>query len=87
MRENARAGLREEVTELLPNALEVRIDPEFAAPVNGSRPSSGGADRSPGELFHEYLGARSVDDRRVEELFARLHDRVGDTSLGTAEGA
>jgi len=88
VRENARAGLREEVTELLPNALEVRIDPEFAAPVNGSRPSSGGADRSPGELFHEYLGTRSVDDRRVEELFARLHDRVVESPLDrVGEGA
>jgi len=76
VRERARAGLREEVTDLLPNALEVRIDPEFAAPVYGSRPSGAAADRSPEELFHEYLGARSVDDRRVEELFARLHDRV-----------
>jgi exonuclease SbcD len=83
VRERARAGLREEVTELLPNALEVRIDPEFAAPVGASRPSSGpGTDRSPGELFHEYLGARSVDDRRVEELFARLHDRVSTTAEG-----
>jgi exonuclease SbcD len=75
VRERARAGLREEVTELLPNALEVRIDPEFAAPVTGSRPAGrAGVDRSPGELFHEYLGTRSVDDRRVEALFARLHD-------------
>ena len=82
VRERARAGLREEVTELLPNALEVRIDPEFAASVTGSRPSTGGADRSPGELFREYLGTRAVDDRRVEELFARLHDRIGDISLG-----
>jgi DNA repair protein SbcD/Mre11 len=76
VRERARAGLREEVTELLPNALEVRIDPEFAAPVNASRPEGAAVDRSPGELFHEYLGTRSVDDRRVEELFARLHDQV-----------
>jgi exonuclease SbcD len=77
VREHARAGLREQVTELLPNALEVRIDAEFAAPVAASRPSGGpGADRSPGELFGEYLGTRAVDDRRVEELFARLHDRV-----------
>jgi DNA repair protein SbcD/Mre11 len=80
VREYARAGLREDVTELLPNALEVRIDPEFAAPVTGSRPTGGaGSDRSPGELFHEYLGLRAVDDRRVEELFARLHDRVSTT--------
>jgi exonuclease SbcD len=83
VREHARAGLREEVTELLPNALEVRIDPEFAVPVAGSRPSGGpGADRSPGELFREYLGTRAVEDRRVEELFARLHDRV---SAGSGE--
>jgi DNA repair protein SbcD/Mre11 len=87
VRERARAGLREEVTELLPNALEVRIDPEFAVSVTGSRPSTGGADRSPGELFREYLGTRAVDDRRVEELFARLHDRIGDISVGTGEGA
>jgi exonuclease SbcD len=77
VRERARAGLREEVTDLLPNALEVRIDPEFAAPVTGSRPADGpGADRSPGELFREYLDTRAVDDGRVETLFARLNDRV-----------
>jgi DNA repair protein SbcD/Mre11 len=80
VREFARAGLREDVTELLPNALEVRIDPEFAASVTGSRPAGGtGTDRSPGELFHEYLGTRAVDDTRVEELFARLHDAVSDS--------
>jgi exonuclease SbcD len=77
VREPARAGLREEVTALLPNALEVRIDPEFAAPVAASRPSSSsGAEHSPSELFREYLGTRSVADPRVEQLFARLHDRV-----------
>ncbi|MDN5860878.1 MAG: exonuclease SbcCD subunit D [Pseudonocardia sp.] len=76
VKEPARAGLREEVTAVLPNALEVRIDPEFAAPVTASRPRRGGADASPAQLFHEYLGTRSVDDARVEELFRRLHERV-----------
>jgi exonuclease SbcD len=75
VREPARAGLREEVSALLPNALEVRIDPEFAAPVAASRPSSG-PERTPSELFREYLGTRNVADPRVEQLFARLHDRV-----------
>ena len=75
VREPARAGLREEVSALLPNALEVRIDPEFAAPVAASRPSSG-TERTPSELFREYLGTRSVADPRVEQLFARLHDHV-----------
>ncbi len=75
--EPARAGLREEVIALLPGALEVRIDPEFAAPVTGPRPSSGSAaERSPAELFREYLGTRAIGDPRVEELFRRLHDQV-----------
>ena len=77
VREPTRAGLREEVSALLPNALEVRIDPEFAAAVTGSRPTGGGgAERSPSELFREYLGTRGVADARVEQLFARLHDQV-----------
>jgi exonuclease SbcD len=77
VKEPARAGLREEVTALLPGALEVRIDPEFAAPVTVSRPSeAGGVERSPSELFGEYLGTRGVEDQRVEQLFRRLHDRV-----------
>ncbi|MEJ3656393.1 exonuclease SbcCD subunit D [Actinomycetes bacterium KLBMP 9759] len=82
VKEPARAGLREEVTALLPNALEVRIDPEFAAPVESSRPSGGGAERSPTELFKEYLGTRSVSDQRVEELFRRLHERVTESGSG-----
>jgi len=80
VREPARAGLREEVMALLPGALEVRIDPEFAAPVTSSRPASG-SERAPSDLFREYLGTRNVADPRVEQLFARLHDRVTDGSL------
>ncbi|MDT7606777.1 MAG: repair protein SbcD/Mre11 [Pseudonocardiales bacterium] len=77
VREPARAGLRDEVLDLLPNALEVRIDPEFAAAVSGSRPASGpGVERTPGELFSDFLAARQVADPRVEALFAQLHDKV-----------
>lgn len=76
VREPARAGLREEVTALLPNALEVRIDPEFAGAAPAERPEAGGVGRSPSELFGEYLGARGVADPRVEQLFRALHDRV-----------
>jgi exonuclease SbcD len=75
VREPARAGLREQVQEVLPNALEVRIDPEFAAAAAGDRPSRpASGQRGPGELFHEYLGSQNVADDRVERLFARLHD-------------
>jgi exonuclease SbcD len=77
VREQARAGLRDEVLALLPNALEVRIDPEFAGAVTGSRPSGGpGVERTPGELFSDYCASRSVADPRVAALFGRLHDRV-----------
>ena len=75
VREPARAGLREEVTALLPNALEVRIDPEFAAPQAATRPSPEPG-RTPVELFGEYLGSRGVADQRVAELFRTLHERV-----------
>jgi len=75
VREPARAGLREEVTALLPNALEVRIDPEFAAPLAAARPSPEPG-RTPVELFGEYLGSRGVADQRVAELFRTLHERI-----------
>jgi DNA repair protein SbcD/Mre11 len=77
VREPARAGLRDEVLAVLPNALEVRIDPEFTAPVAGARPAGRpGVERTPGELFAEYCASRSIVDPRVAALFARLHDRV-----------
>ena len=77
VREPARAGLRDEVTAALPNALEVRIDPEFAVAASGSRPSApAGTPRGPAELFREYLGTRGVDDARVEQLFQRLHEQA-----------
>lgn len=75
VREPARAGLREEVTALLPGALEVRIDAEFAAPVATPRPAPR-AGRGPAELFGEYLAGRGVADPRVEALFRTLHERV-----------
>jgi DNA repair protein SbcD/Mre11 len=79
--EPARAGLQQDVRRLLPNALEVRIDPKFAAsvdPVNAARPTrtAAGAERSPAELLHEYCVTRELIDERVETLFARLHDQA-----------
>ncbi len=74
VREPARAGLREDVQELLPGALEVRIDPALAA-----RPSTverARTDRAPAELLSDYLRTREIADPRVEALFARLHEAV-----------
>jgi exonuclease SbcD len=80
IREPARAGLREEVTDALPNALEVRIDTEFALSITDQEPTTDHRDRSPAELFGDFCAARGVADQRVQTLFERLHDEL--TSAG-----
>jgi exonuclease SbcD len=77
LREQTRAGLRDDAAEILPNALEVRIDPEFA-PQADKAPRSGEARtaRTPGQLFADYCGTRDVSDPRVAALFGELHDEV-----------
>jgi DNA repair protein SbcD/Mre11 len=72
--EPTRAGLRDDVLALLPNALEIRIDPEFATTTThhaGLR-----ADRAPSQLFADYCAERDVDDVRVRALFDELHDVI-----------
>ena len=76
VREPARAGLRETVAGILPNALEVRIDPEFAAPVQSARADAADVTKTPGQLFADYCAAENVADARVAALFAELHDEV-----------
>ncbi|MDZ5443269.1 exonuclease SbcCD subunit D [Micromonospora sp. 4G57] len=76
VREQPRAGLREEVQELLPRALEIRIDPELVpAPGSGTRTAQR-AGRSPRELFADYLGSRGHVDEGVQELFDELLEEV-----------
>jgi exonuclease SbcD len=75
VREAPRAGLKEEVQELLPRALEVRIDPDTVAastPTAARTPNA--TARSPRELFAEYLVARGVDDPAVAALFNELYE-------------
>ena len=78
LREPARAGLRDDTTAILPNALEVRIDPEFAAPSRAAgRPDAASASiPTPDQLFAEFCAAEQVKDERVAALFAELHDEV-----------
>jgi exonuclease SbcD len=76
VREPVRAGLREDVVEALPNALEVRIDPEFAAPLHNGRAATVRAGRTPAELFAEYCAEMHVSDTRVQSLFDELHDEL-----------
>lgn len=76
VRERPRAGLREEVQELLPRALEVRIDPEMLTADEPGETRPRRADRSPGELFADYLTERGHDDPAVRGLFDDLHAEV-----------
>ncbi|MDG4818175.1 exonuclease SbcCD subunit D [Micromonospora sp. WMMD956] len=76
VREQPRAGLREEVQELLPRALEIRIDPELVPAPGGGARTAQRAGRSPRELFADYLDSRGHDDADVRELFDELFEEV-----------
>jgi len=78
LREPSRAGLRDDTVAILPNALEVRIDPEFAPQAtagkgSGQQPRTA---RTPEQLFADYCATRGVSDPRVAALFRELHDEV-----------
>jgi exonuclease SbcD len=74
--ERPRAGLREEVQELLPRALEVRIDPEMLPSPDSGKRAAQRAGRSPRDLFADYLQGRGHADDGVRELFDRLYEEV-----------
>ncbi|MFE9691143.1 exonuclease SbcCD subunit D [Micromonospora sp. NPDC005806] len=76
VREQPRAGLREEVQELLPRALEIRIDPELVPAPGSATRTAQRAGRSPRELFADYLGSRGHADEGVQELFDELLEEV-----------
>ncbi|MEU7908371.1 exonuclease SbcCD subunit D [Actinoplanes sp. NPDC049118] len=79
VRETPRVGLREDVQELLPNALEVRIDPDMVPDRAGERMAQR-AGRSPRQLFGDYLDSRGNAEDGVRELFDELYDEVSSTS-------
>jgi DNA repair protein SbcD/Mre11 len=77
VRERPRAGLRETVQEMLPRALEVRIDPEILAEVGlaltrAKRPT----ERTPAEMFADYLVAQGHVDPDVAALFDTLYAEI-----------
>jgi DNA repair protein SbcD/Mre11 len=90
LREPTRAGLRDDTIEVLPNALEVRIDPEFASqPEKASGTGGVRIARTPAQLFADYCATRDVSDPKVAALFGALHDEVttGDAELPVVDNA
>jgi exonuclease SbcD len=86
LREPSRAGLRDDTVAILPNALEVRIDPEFAPLAKtAAGPAQPRTARTPEQLFADYCATRDVSDARVAALFRELHDEV--TAADGAEPA
>jgi exonuclease SbcD len=75
VREAPRVGLREDVQELLPNALEVRIDPDML-PDPKAQQMAQRSGRSPRELFGDYLDSRGNTEDGVRELFDELYEEV-----------
>jgi exonuclease SbcD len=76
VRETPRAGLREEVQELLPRALEVRIDPDLVPAAGTTARTAQRAGRSPRDLFADYLDSRGHADDGVRDLFDELFEEV-----------
>ena len=82
--EPTRAGLREDILDVLPNALEIRIDPEFATTVTRTTgPGAAHNTKSPAQLFADFCASRNVAEPRVQALFDQLNDEV--TSAEAAE--
>jgi exonuclease SbcD len=79
IRETPRVGLREDVQELLPNALEVRIDPDMVPDPRAAQMAQRQG-RSPRQLFGDYLDSRGNAEDDVRELFDQLYDEVSSQS-------
>lgn len=80
VREPHRAGLFQEVTELLPDAVQVEIDEAYRAADDAGRRPTSRAGQSPQELFAAFLADRAIDDPRLTETFGRLLQQELDES-------
>ncbi len=74
--EPSRVGLAEEVRAMIgPTVVDIRVE---HAEIPRSRPTR--TERTPRELFADYLSERGVEDPKVEQRFAELHDELMDHS-------
>lgn len=72
----ARAGLSEQIREWFPDAVDVRIEPPEGSAADAAAQAPARLDRSPADLFEEYLAERGAADERVAALFRDLLDEA-----------
>lgn len=70
--EPPRAGLANDVRDILPNAIDIRIQ----RADDGERPIVHRSGRSAHELFSAYLTEKGIADERLQQLFDSLYDEV-----------
>ncbi|MEA2460301.1 MAG: repair protein SbcD/Mre11, partial [Actinomycetota bacterium] len=73
LKERFRAGLGDEVREILPNAVKVIIETPDA-PLGATKKRRIGTAATPRELFAEYLSERNSEDERMLQLFDSLYE-------------
>jgi exonuclease SbcD len=76
VREARRPGLADEVRDVLPNAVEVRIDPDFDTATSPAERTSDHSHRTASELFAAFLAERGYDSPALASLFDELSDEV-----------
>lgn len=76
VRQASYAGMRQELLDRLPNALEIRIDPAYALKPHEGKEKALHATKTPAQLFADYCSTTGVDDPRVARLFDELHDQL-----------
>lgn len=69
--EPARAGLADDIRELLPLAIDIRL---ATAAADGRGEVTSRRGRPPHELFHAYLDEQRIRDERLLAMFRELHD-------------
>lgn len=77
VREPARVGLRDEVHDMFPEAVKVKLESSLEPPVRNRDAS--GRDRLPHELFETYLADKSISDDRLVGLFDELYEEAHET--------
>lgn len=76
VKQSTYAGLRDDIIEALPNALEIHIHADFTNTGSGKVSSVQVAAKSPAELFAEYCAHVGSDDERVRAMFDTINDEL-----------